>query len=158
MSSRLPRTSARERPENLAILLREAFVALNDLALERLAERGHAAVRPAHGTVFQYLDDDGTTVSVLAERAQMTKQSMAELVRHLEAHGYVERAPDPADRRAKLVKATDRGRAAFAIAREFVVETEARLNELLGVERMSRLRDDLEAVRRTVGESRAASG
>lgn len=53
--------------------------------------------------MFQYLDDAGTTVSVLAERAQITKQSMAELVRHLEVHGYVERVPDPKDGRAKLV-------------------------------------------------------
>ena len=88
-----------ERPANLAVLLREAFVALNDLVLARLAERGHGAVRPAHGAVFQYLDDTGTTVSLLAERAQMTKQAMAELVRHLETHGYVVRVPDPADRR-----------------------------------------------------------
>jgi DNA-binding MarR family transcriptional regulator len=151
MSSRLPRTTARERPENLGILLREAFVALNDLALARLVERGHGAVRPTHGAVFQYLDDAGTTVSVLAERAQMTKQSMAELVRHLEAHGYVERVPDPTDRRAKLVKATDRGRHVFAIVREFVTETEERLIEVLGAARMSRLRDDLQAVRETVG-------
>lgn len=148
MSSRLPRTSARNRPENLAILLREAFVALNDLAIERLAERGHSAVRPAHGAVFQYLDDAGTTVSVLAERARMTKQSMAELVRHLEAHGYVERVPDPADGRAKRVRATDRGRDVFAIVREFVVETEERLTAVLGAPRIRRLRDDLETVRR----------
>jgi DNA-binding MarR family transcriptional regulator len=150
MSSRLPRTTARERPENLAILLREAFVALNDLAVERLAERGHGAVRPAHGAVFQYLDDAGTTVSVLAERAQMTKQSMAELVRHLETHGYVDRVPDPQDRRAKLVQATDRGRDVFAIVREFVVELEQQLTATLGAGRISRLRDDLEAVRETV--------
>jgi DNA-binding MarR family transcriptional regulator len=150
MSSRLPRTTARERPENLAILLREAFVALNDLAVERLAERGHGAVRPAHGAVFQYLDDAGTTVSVLAERAQMTKQSMAELVRHLETHGYVDRVPDPQDRRAKLVQATDRGRDVFAIVRELVVELEQQLTATLGAGRISRLRDDLEAVRETV--------
>jgi DNA-binding MarR family transcriptional regulator len=148
MSSRLPRTTARERPENLAILLREAFVALNDLAIERLAARGHGAVRPAHGAVFQFLDDAGTTVSVLAERAQMTKQSMAELVRHLEAHGYVERVPDPDDRRAKRVRATEQGREVYAIARELVVETEARLTEILGAAGMRRLRDDLETVRR----------
>jgi DNA-binding MarR family transcriptional regulator len=152
MSNRLPRTTARERPENLGILLREAFVALNDQALARLAERGHAAVRPAHAAVFQYLDDAGTTVSVLAERAQMTKQSMAELVRHLEGHGYVERVPDPGDRRAQLVQATERGRAVFAIVRAFVVETEERLNEVLGASRMSRLREDLEALRRAVAE------
>ena len=39
------------------------------------------------------------------ERAQITKQSMAELVLHLERLGYVERVPDPSDRRAKLVRA-----------------------------------------------------
>jgi DNA-binding MarR family transcriptional regulator len=148
VSSRLPQTAARERPENLAILLREAFVALNDLALARLAETGHGVIRAAHGAVFQYLDDAGTTVSVLAERAQITKQSMAELVRHLEAHGYVERVPDPDDGRAKLVRATDRGREVFAITRALVVEMEEWASELLGADTVRRLRDDLETLRR----------
>ncbi len=86
MSRPRPVTAGRARPTNLAVLLREAFVALNDRVIARLADRGHGAVRPAHGAVFQYLDDTGTTVSQLAERAQMTKQAMAELVRHLETH------------------------------------------------------------------------
>ena len=68
------------RPVNTVVLLREAYIALNDRMIERLAERGHAAVRPAHGAVFQYVDDTGTPVARLAERAQMTKQAMAELV------------------------------------------------------------------------------
>lgn len=51
----------------------------------------------------------GTRVSVLAERAQITKRSMAELVVHLERHGCVERVPNPDHRRAKLVRATRRG-------------------------------------------------
>ncbi len=109
-------------------------------------------MRPAHGAVFQYLDDGGTTVSVLAERARMTKQSMAELVRHLESHGYVDRIPDPQDRRAKLVRATERGSDVFAIVREFVDEIEQRLADALGARRMSRLREDLDAVRQTVAE------
>ena len=111
-----PQTDGQDRPVNLAVLMREAFVALNDLVITRLAERGHPEVRSAHGAVFQYLDDTGTTVSVLAERAQMTKQAMAELVLHLENHGYVTRTPDPGDRRAKLVVPTERGREVVAIA------------------------------------------
>ena len=87
--------------------MREAFVALNDLVIARLTERGHADVRPAHGAVFQYLDDTGTTVSVLAERAQMTKQAMAELVRHLETHGYLDADPRPG-RPARQARAADR--------------------------------------------------
>ena len=104
--------------------MREAFRALNDLVVGELVARGHEKVRPAHAAVFQYLDDGGTTVSVLASRAQMTKQAMAELVRHLEAHGYVVRVPDPADRRAKLVTPTDRGLDVFRVAQEMVPRIE----------------------------------
>jgi DNA-binding MarR family transcriptional regulator len=148
MSRPRPVTAGRARPTNLAVLLREAFVALNDRVIARLADRGHGAVRPAHGAVFQYLDDTGTTVSQLAERAQMTKQAMAELVRHLETHGYVVRVPDPADRRAKLVLPTARGREVVAVAQGLVPELEARIAHVLGADRLRQLRDDLEAIRR----------
>jgi DNA-binding MarR family transcriptional regulator len=136
----LPETTAREAPENLAILLREPFRAMNEQVIERLAERGHPEVRYAHGNVFQYLDDAGTRVSVLAARAGMTKQSMAQLVEHLETHGYVERVPDPGDGRAKLVRATPRGAEVFAIVRELVAETDARLEARLGAGKLARLR------------------
>ena len=144
MSNRLPNTSARRSRENLAILLREPFLAATDDLLRRLAEQGHPEIRYAHGSVFQFLDDAGIRVSALAERAQMTKQSMAELVAHLERHGYVERVPDPSDRRAKLVRATSRGSAVFAIARETMAEVEARWAERLGEARIGRLRQLLE--------------
>ncbi len=148
MSRRIPTTAGRERPTNLGVALREAFVAVNDLVLARLAEQGHAVVRPAHSAVFQYLDDTGTTVSLLAERAQMTKQAMAELVAHLETHGYVTRTPDPADRRAKLVLPTDSGREVMAIAQGLVPELEARITHGLGAERVRGLREDLESIQR----------
>lgn len=140
MSSRLPDTSARRAPENLAILLREPFRAMNEELIARLAAHGHPEVRYAHGSVFQYLDDAGTRVGVLAERAQVSKQAMAQLVAHLEAHGYVERVPDPRDRRAKLVRTTARGRAVFAIVRDFVAELDERLVAHLGAAKMRQLR------------------
>ena len=90
--------------------------------------------------MFQFLDDEGTRVSVLAQRAQVTKQSMAELVAHLERHGYVERVPDPADGRAKLVRATRRGNEVYAVARQFVAELEQRWTERLGERKMRQLR------------------
>jgi DNA-binding MarR family transcriptional regulator len=147
MSTRTPVTGARPRPDNLAVLMREVFLALNGLALARLAERGHGVVRPVHSAVFQYLDDAGTTVSVLAERAQMTKQAMAELVAHLEEHGYVVREPDPADRRAKLVLPTARGREVVEIAQALVPEVEEMIAGLIGAERATALRADLETLR-----------
>jgi DNA-binding MarR family transcriptional regulator len=89
-------------------------------------------------------------VSVLAERAQITKQSMAELVAHLERHGYVERVPDPSDGRAKLVRATPRGGEVYAIAREFVAELEAEWTKRLGASKMRQLRDLLEELNRAL--------
>jgi DNA-binding MarR family transcriptional regulator len=132
------------------VLLREAYVALNQKALVRLAERGHGVIRPAHAAVFEYIDDKGTQVARLAERAQVTKQAMAELVAHLERHGYVTRAPDPADRRAKLVTPTPQGQAVFDLMRELVPEIEREIGELLGPRRAASLRRDLE---RLVSES-----
>jgi DNA-binding MarR family transcriptional regulator len=149
MSRRISVTGGRERPVNLGVALREAFIAVNDLVLARLAAQGHSAIRAAHGAVFQYLDDAGTTVSLLAERAQMTKQAMAELVVYLEAHGYVTRTPDPDDRRAKLVVPTARGREVIAIAQGLVPELEARVTGYLSADRLRALREDLEIIRRT---------
>jgi DNA-binding MarR family transcriptional regulator len=144
MSSKPPKTSARRAPENLAILLREPFRAGTELLHRRFAERGHPEIRPPHDNVMQFLDDGGTRVSMLAERAQITKQSMAELVAHLERLGYVERVPDPSDRRAKLVRATSRGKQLYAIAREVVAEIEAEWTRRLGKAKMRRLRELLE--------------
>jgi DNA-binding MarR family transcriptional regulator len=98
------------------------------------------SVRAPHGNVFAYLDKEGTQVSELARRAQITKQSMAELVAHLERHGYVERVPDPADRRAKLVRATPRGREVYAIARETIADIEREWTARLGATKMRQLR------------------
>ena len=153
MSTRIPLIAGRSRPHNVVVLLREAFVALNDLVVPRLIEHGHTDFRPAHGAVFQYLDDTGTTVSTLAERAQMTKQAMAELVVHLEQHGYVVRMPDPDDRRAKLVLPTDKGRQVFDIAQGFAPEIEQRVARLIGDERLAQLRADLETIRSEFGRT-----
>lgn len=134
---------------NTAVLLREAFVALNDQVVPRLVEHGFADVRPAHNAVFLYLDATGTTVSTLAERAEMTKQAMAELVGHLEERGYVHRVPDPGDRRAKLVRPTAKGRRVYAVVREMVPEMEQRLAEVIGATRMRQLRRDLVTIQET---------
>lgn len=147
MSRPLPQLEGSERPVNTVVLLREVYVALNDRVVVRLAERGHDAVRPAHAAVFQYIDDTGTTVARLAERARMTKQAMTELVLHLERHGYLVRRSDPNDRRAKLVIPTEKGKEVFTIAQDLVPQIEQEIDELLGPRRALALRTDLERLR-----------
>ena len=144
----MARQSRRDDEVNTAVLLREAYVAIDRQVPDRLAEAGHVAIRVPHGAVLQHLDAAGTTVSTLAERAGMTKQAMAELVQHLEATGYVRRVPDPGDRRAKLVQPTDRGLEVIAIASSLVPELEKRLVGELGTSRWRQLRDDLAKIER----------
>ena len=139
-SETLNSSTQRVGSDNLGVLLREPYRIASARLHDRFAERGHPEVRAPHGNVLQFLDAEGTRVTVLAERAQVTKQSMAELVAHLERHGYVERVPDPADRRAKLVRATARGEEVYAIAREFVADTEAEWTAELGEKKIRTLR------------------
>jgi DNA-binding MarR family transcriptional regulator len=134
--------------DNTAILLRDAYFVIERVVPLRLAERGHGAIRMAHGVVFQHLDKSGTTVSALAERAGMTKQAMAELVHYLEGHGYLRREPDPEDRRAKLVQLTDLGREVVAIVLGLVPEMEDRIIDALGKSRWRALRTDLQTIQR----------
>jgi DNA-binding MarR family transcriptional regulator len=129
---------------NLGRLLREPFHEMTAHVHARLAEQGHPQIRVAHGNVFQFLDDEGTRVSDLAARAQMTKQSMGELVAHLEAHGYVERVPDPSDGRAKLVRPTASGQDVYPLAVEAIAEVQARWAERIGESKLRRLRALLE--------------
>jgi DNA-binding MarR family transcriptional regulator len=142
--------SERAAPDNLGILLREPFRIASARLHDRFAECGHPEVRTPHGNVFQFLDAGGTRVSVLAERAQVTKQSMAELVAHLERHGYVERVPDPSDRRAKLVRSTARGQEVYEIARQFVIDMEAEWTAQLGERKMDTLRGLLKELNETL--------
>jgi len=75
-----------------------------------LREAGFDDIRPAAANVFPFVTPEGITVSELAELAQVRKQTMAQAVDQLERTGYVERRPNPNDRRSRLVCLTDRGK------------------------------------------------
>jgi DNA-binding MarR family transcriptional regulator len=112
----------------------------------RLADEGYPDIRPGHGCVFRFVDDDGTRLTELAERADCTKQSVGEVVAELERRGYVERLPDPGDGRAKLIRLTPRGDDARRTALRIFADIERRWGEEIGPDRMAALRDTLEAV------------
>jgi len=73
-------------------------------------------LRAVHTQVFESLDPGGTRLTTMADRARMSHQAMGELVDELIRHGYLERVPDPADGRARLIRPTARGRAELARA------------------------------------------
>lgn len=72
--------------------------------------------KASHSAVFAQIAPEGSRLTALARGANMSPQAMGELVDELEGLGYVERRPDPADRRAKLITLTTRGRDCVAAA------------------------------------------
>jgi DNA-binding MarR family transcriptional regulator len=139
------------RPDtNTAALLLQAHQRLADRINAGAIERG-TRMRPAHATVFIHMDRGGIRLTRLAQKANMTPQSMAELVDDLAAAGYLERVPDPTDGRAKLIVFTPEGARALERGLEVVAEVEAELNATLGPSRARDLRATLEQIIATGG-------
>ena len=89
---------------NLGLLLFIPYRAMEKAVLDAMAAVGFDDITLAQARVFQRIDRDGSRVTDLAEAAQLTKQTVGFLVEQLERAGYVERAPDPRDGRARLVR------------------------------------------------------
>ena len=146
MSSRnsqpLPGSSRHERP-NIGILLRDLLQDVVQRVSAGLSDAGFADIRPAHTAVFQHIDADGSRLTDLAERAQITKQSMGYLVDYLEQRGYLERRSDPTDRRVALIRLTDRGWDQIRAALEIIAAIEDDWARRVGKHRMEELRDVL---------------
>jgi DNA-binding MarR family transcriptional regulator len=117
---------------------------LQDELHARLRTRGWPEVRPSHGCVFGGMRPEGARLTDLAEQARITKQSVGEIVSDLEELGWVERVPDPADKRAKLVRLTPRGRRVQDAARATFAEIEAEWGERIGKKKVAELRSTLE--------------
>jgi DNA-binding MarR family transcriptional regulator len=123
----------------------------------RLAAEGFDDLTPSHSPVFQHIEQGGTRIGVLAERARMTTQSMGYLVDALETRGYFERKPDPSDRRASLVVITDRGREEIRVARRLIAGIEREWEERIGADRMALLREALKALASSLDTTSASA-
>ncbi len=116
----------------MAVLAARLSDSIERELFDELARRGHADLHPRHAAVLAYLDEDGVRASELARLSGRHKQVVGRLVDELEDLGYVERRPDPADRRAKLIVPTRRGLDQLVLADEIVAGIEGRHAELAG--------------------------
>jgi DNA-binding MarR family transcriptional regulator len=76
----------------------------------RIAEElaGRAVSRGEYRVLLGLYDEDGVPQRALCDRFHLDRGVVARVVGRLEQKGYVERRPDPEDRRRKLVSLTDR--------------------------------------------------
>jgi DNA-binding MarR family transcriptional regulator len=128
-----------------------------------LAAAGYHELRPTHGCVFGTIGPGGDRLTSLSERAGMTKQAVGEVVSELEKLGYAERVADPSDGRAKIIRLTDRGQAAYKVGLDAMAELQRGWEERYGAERvramldlMREISDEEQAGRATAPRSAAA--
>jgi DNA-binding MarR family transcriptional regulator len=133
-------TATRERLEGHVLfsqLLRNPYEAMLTRLHAGLAAAGYADSYPSWGSnIFHYLREGGLRLTELAERAHTTKQAMLYTVNRLEEAGYVERVPDPADGRAKVIRLTQRGWEVRRVADEIVAGMEEECVRHLGEQKM----------------------
>jgi DNA-binding MarR family transcriptional regulator len=114
---------------------------------------GFTDFRAAFHPVFQWCRPEGSRLTELAERAGITKPSMSELIDVMARLGYVERVPDPHDRRASLIRRTERGWAINRIARDTVESMEREWRGALGDEEFTRMLTGLRRLTQVVCQS-----
>jgi DNA-binding MarR family transcriptional regulator len=136
---------SRELPASLLMFI--ASRSAGNRIFEALQRAGFEDLTIAQSRLMMGLDPDGTRLSVLADRAQIAKQTATALVDRLERAGYVDRVPDPSDGRARLVRMTARAEAVVPLARAEEDRIEAEWREHLGPRRMQQLREALTALR-----------
>ena len=129
-----PANHVRVEPHTGA-LLRLAWQRIREQIYSGVKGDGYDDLNPAHVAMFRFESLDGKRPTQLSEQMQITKQSVHDLVRHLEKCGYAELQPDPADSRARLLRLTPRGRKLDFSVQKHAYIAEKELEKQLGTER-----------------------
>ncbi len=135
---------------SLGLLLRlvhQQYAQAVDAALE---EAGFRDIRPPHSNVFTFARPEGIQVSELTRLAHVRKQTMTQAVEELERLGYVERRPDPNDRRARLVFLTERGKGVRPVAMAAGKMAEQRWSDMVGSSEIEVIKQGLQNLLETL--------
>jgi DNA-binding MarR family transcriptional regulator len=129
---------------DLAILLVAASRAVADALQDAMSGAGIEDMRSAFGFVLRAIGEEGATLTELSERLAVTKQAAIKVVDEMERRGFIERRPHPADRRAKVLVATEHGQRVRATALRASSRMERDLRRAAGDA-------DVDALRRALG-------
>jgi DNA-binding MarR family transcriptional regulator len=131
-----------ERP-SMGLLLRLLYQLYSLEIQGALRDAGFDDINPSASNVFTFLTAEGATVSELADQSHVRKQTMAQTVEQLERSGYVERRPNPSDRRSQLVFLTEKGRRIPPVTHKAAAAAEKRWARLSGADEFEHLRTSL---------------
>jgi DNA-binding MarR family transcriptional regulator len=122
-------------------LLRVPAQAIHRRIIHELNAAGFEELRVPHMAVMQFPGPDGVRPSALAERAGMSKQAMNQLLRSLEGLGYIARSDAPNEGRARIIRFTKRGRAAYSKIHDILRDIEREWSAELGATRFAQLKE-----------------
>jgi len=130
----------------IGALLRVPAQAIHRRIITELNAAGFEELRVPHMAVLQFPGPDGVRPGTLAERAGMSKQAMNQLLRSLESLGYIARSDAPDEGRARIIRLTKRGRAAYTKVHAILHDIEREWSAELGPKDFTRLKDLLSRV------------
>ena len=125
----------------IGALLRVPAQAIHRRIVRELNAAGFDELRLPHIAVLEFPGPDGVRPGLLAERAGMSKQAMNQLLRSLEGLGYLVRSDAPEEGRARVVRFTKRGRAAYAKIHDVLRDIEREWSAVLGSRRFAELKE-----------------
>jgi DNA-binding MarR family transcriptional regulator len=123
-----------QRPPHLLASL-DLLMARLGSGMRRRTERAGLTIRGSEARLLHLIGPEGTRQTDLADGAWITKQAIGKRIREMEDRGLVTVAPDPADRRATLVRRTAAGDAVRAATRAMVRDLEDELAGIVGLDR-----------------------
>lgn len=144
--------AARPRPSEsyddvpLSALLHAARRTYSD-AVDRAQSKAGLVDLPSTGSfIVSAMHWSDASLEAVIQWMGVTKQAVSQAVDALVVRGYLERAPDPRDRRRVRLRLTARGRAAGRAARSAVEEVDRALGERVGGRRIAGARATLAAL------------
>jgi DNA-binding MarR family transcriptional regulator len=138
-------------------MTRVVWQSVRDQMYDGVVAAGYDDLNAAHVALWRYPGLDGLRPSQLADRAGITKQSVNDLLGHLEAHGYLERVPDSTDGRVRVIRLTPKGRRLQQKIHSEAGAAQLRIAQILGPRRFAQLQSSLELLTAQLGASPAVS-
>ncbi|MGB8475250.1 MAG: MarR family transcriptional regulator [Candidatus Acidiferrum sp.] len=125
----------------IGALLRIPAQAIHRRIINELNAAGFEELRVPHMAVLQFPGPAGIRPGTLAQRAGMSKQAMNQLLRSLEDLGYIVRSDAPNEGRARIIRFTKRGRAAYSKVYDILRDIEREWSAELGPKRFAHLKE-----------------
>lgn len=108
-----------------------------------MAARGYGDFKMGSLALLANLTEEGITNNELAKKAGISKQAMSKVVKGLEENGYIHTRPHESDARSSVIFLDERGKQLFIDLNEVMNTVRARMDEVVGEERIEGMIDVL---------------